>query len=59
VSLVWAGEFSSHGEAFSFEHQIKGWKRAKKEALIQEDWSKIHQIVRDERKKKERKKKTK
>jgi putative endonuclease len=58
VKLVWAGEFNSHDEAFSFEQQIKGWSRAKKEALTQDDWSKIHQIVVDERKKRENKKKS-
>jgi predicted GIY-YIG superfamily endonuclease len=58
VKLVWAGEFNSHDVAFSFEHQVKGWSRAKKEALTQEDWSKIHQIVKNERKKRESKKKS-
>jgi putative endonuclease len=56
VKLVWAGEFYSHDEAITFEHQVKGWSRAKKAALTQSDWSKIHQIVKDERKKRESKK---
>jgi hypothetical protein len=34
VSLVWAEEFETISEAFAIEHQIKGWRRAKKEALI-------------------------
>jgi len=39
-----------------FERQIKGWSRAKKIALIDWDWDKIHQIVKDERKRRESKK---
>jgi putative endonuclease len=34
VTLVWAGEFESISAAFAFEHQVKGWRRDKKEALI-------------------------
>jgi putative endonuclease len=34
VRLVWAEEFETISEAFAIEHQIKGWRRAKKEALI-------------------------
>ena len=58
VKLVWAQEFSTHEEAFAFERQIKGWSRAKKKALIENDWEKIHQIVSDERKRRKREKKT-
>lgn len=54
VKLVWAGEFPSHEEAFSFERQIKGGSHAKKQVLINEDWEEIHQIVRRERKGRER-----
>jgi len=55
VKLVWSGEFATHEEAFSFERQIKGWSRAKKKALIDWDWDKIHKIVQEERKHRERK----
>jgi predicted GIY-YIG superfamily endonuclease len=48
VELVWTQEFATHDEAFRAEHQIKGWSRAKKEALIRNDWKGIHQIVVDE-----------
>ena len=34
VKLVFSGEFGSRIEALEFERQIKGWSRAKKEALI-------------------------
>ncbi len=41
VELVWQGEFETRGEAIAFEQQIKGWSRAKKEALIRGDWKAI------------------
>jgi len=31
------------------EKQIKGWSHAKKQALIEDDFEKIHQIVEMER----------
>ena len=34
VELVWATEFPRFDEAIAFERQVKGWSRAKKEALI-------------------------
>lgn len=58
VKLEWFREFSTHDEAFTFEQQVKGWSRAKKEALIKDDWGLIHQIVKNERKRRESKKKT-
>ena len=50
VTLVWWTEMPNEHEAFLRERQIKGWSRAKKEALIQEDWDRIHAIVKQERK---------
>jgi predicted GIY-YIG superfamily endonuclease len=38
------------------EHEIKGWSRAKKEALIRGDYRLIHEIVRKERRARELKK---
>lgn len=35
VQLLYVKEFTTRDEAFNFERQIKGWSRAKKEALIQ------------------------
>jgi len=35
IELLYAKEFPTRDEAFNFERQIKGWSRAKKEALIQ------------------------
>ena len=56
VELVWSEEFNTHDEAFRAEHQIKGWSRAKKEALIRSDWEGIHRIVKEERLRREGKK---
>ena len=38
VELVFSDRFSTRLEAFHRERQIKGWSRAKKEALIKGDW---------------------
>jgi putative endonuclease len=37
VDLVWSCEFQQITDAISAERQIKGWSRAKKEALIRGD----------------------
>ena len=57
VALVWASEFRSDTDAYLCERRIKGWSRAKKEALIRGDWDVIHAIVRNERQQRERKRK--
>ena len=57
VKLAWATEVETKREARLLEHQIKGWNRKKKEALIQDDFDAIHNIVRDERKQREKIKK--
>jgi len=54
VELVWMDEFQTHDEAFNAEHQIKGWSRKKKIALINNDFDRIHQIVTEERRKREK-----
>jgi predicted GIY-YIG superfamily endonuclease len=46
VELVWAQEFPTRHEALAAERQIKGWTRAKKEALIASDWDLISQLAR-------------
>ncbi|MBL8047031.1 MAG: GIY-YIG nuclease family protein, partial [Anaerolineales bacterium] len=48
VELVWCAEFPSDHDAFLRERQIKGWSRAKKEALIRNDWVKLQTIVKNE-----------
>jgi LAO/AO transport system kinase len=41
VEVVWAQETATREEALAAELRIKGWGRAKKEALIRDDWSAI------------------
>ena len=38
VKLVYKEEYASIEQAFARERQLHGWSRAKKEALIQEDY---------------------
>src|ERR1051325_10205527 len=54
VKLVWSVVTESYKEAFQWEHKIKGWSRAKKEALIRGDIDGIHEIVKSERKRREK-----
>jgi LAO/AO transport system kinase len=44
VELVWQGEFASREGALAFELQVKGWSRAKKQALIRGDWEQIKSL---------------
>jgi hydrogenase expression/formation protein HypE len=41
VRLVFANEFATREEALARERQIKGWSRAKKEALIRGNWGRL------------------
>jgi putative endonuclease len=41
VKLVWSEYFSQITDAIATERQIKGWSRAKKEALINNNWNSI------------------
>jgi putative endonuclease len=44
VELVWHQEFQQFTDAA--ERRIKGWSRAKKEALIRGDWEAIRQLAK-------------
>ena len=46
VTLMWSQDFPSRLEALEAERQIKGWTRAKKEALIAGDWEAIRALAR-------------
>jgi LAO/AO transport system kinase len=46
VSLVWHQETATREEALAAEMRIKGWSRAKKEALIAGDWERVKQLAR-------------
>jgi predicted GIY-YIG superfamily endonuclease len=47
VTLVWSDSFSTRDEAFAVERRIKGWSRAKKEALIAGDWTRLQALARN------------
>ena len=58
VKLVWTSEETKrYSEALRWERQIKGWSRAKKQALIRGNFDGIHEIVKSERKRREANKK--
>lgn len=46
LTLVFAQDFSSREEALAMERRIKGWSRAKKQALIDANWEKINRLGR-------------
>lgn len=46
VDLVWSQDFPSRHEALEAEQTIKGWSRAKKEALVRGDWAAIQRLAR-------------
>ena len=46
VAHVWSQEFVTREEALVSERRIKGWARAKKEALIAGRWDKISRLAR-------------
>ncbi|MGY3441861.1 putative endonuclease [Bradyrhizobium sp. USDA 4473] len=46
VVLVWSEYFDRITDGIAAERQIKGWNRAKKEALIKSDWDTISQLAR-------------
>lgn len=41
VEFLWRAEFTTREEAKEMEKRIKGWRRSKKEALIESDWERI------------------
>ena len=41
VKLVWSEYFLQITDATATERKIKGWSRAKKEALVNNDWNSI------------------
>jgi putative endonuclease len=46
VELVWSDYFPSVMDAIACERQLKGWTRAKKEALIRGDWAALRGLAR-------------
>lgn len=47
VNLIYACEFDSLREAFYAERQLKGWSRAKKEALIRGDYDALVELSKN------------
>ena len=46
VELVFAQEMPDHDSAFLAERQIKSWSRAKKEALIAQQWDQLRWLAK-------------
>jgi predicted GIY-YIG superfamily endonuclease len=46
VELLWCEAAPTREEALAFERRIKGWTRAKKEALIAGDWHGLNWLSR-------------
>ena len=46
IELVFSEEFPTREEAFARERQIKNWSRAKKQALIDQDWERLSELAR-------------
>ena len=41
VTLIWSEHFDRITDAIATERQVKGWSRAKKEALTCNDWNNV------------------
>ena len=46
IALVYSEGFDCRDDAFHRERQIKGWSRAKKEALAREDWEELRRLAK-------------
>ncbi len=46
VTVVFSEEFASRDEAFQAERRVKGWSRAKKEALFRRDWPALRRLAK-------------
>jgi putative endonuclease len=46
VSMVFSQPFECIADAIAAERQVKGWSRAKKEALIGGDWSRVSALAK-------------
>ena len=46
VELVWSQDFDRITDAIAAERQLKGWSRAKKEALIRGDYAAISALAK-------------
>jgi len=46
LALLWATDCQTRANAFELERQIKGWSRAKKEALMRGDFDALPDLAR-------------
>jgi len=46
LKLVFHEVFNDVSQAIAFEKQVKGWRRAKKEAIINGDWHLLPELAR-------------
>jgi putative endonuclease len=46
VSLIFSQHFESITDAIAAERQVKGWSRAKKEAMMRGDWDGVSALAR-------------
>jgi putative endonuclease len=46
VELIWNDASQTRDDAKAAEKQIKGWSRAKKEALIRGDWDRVSELAK-------------
>ncbi|MCJ2109095.1 GIY-YIG nuclease family protein [Methylobacterium sp. E-041] len=46
VELVWSESFDRITDAIAMERRLKGWTRAKKEALIRSDWTVLQDLAK-------------
>ncbi|HZT12184.1 MAG TPA: GIY-YIG nuclease family protein [Candidatus Baltobacteraceae bacterium] len=53
LKLVHCSQFSEVADAIDWEKRLKGWSRAKKRALANDNWPTIRAIVTAERRKRE------
>ena len=47
VNLVWYERFVHITDAIAVERQLKGWSRAKKDALIAGDWEQVQALSKN------------
>ena len=52
LELAYSQEFATREEALSAEMQIKGWGRAKKEAMMRGDWKELGRLAQRRRRRK-------
>lgn len=44
IELVFFEQFTNPTDAIAFEKKLKGWSNAKKTALIEQNWEKLHEL---------------